>query len=175
MAVGWLCFRAKESRHKPHANQELGGNLSLPCLSHLCWWVLPSLSPLVLAVLFIFAVTGERAQIPWFCSNFPLRKYPWLENVLTVYISSLVLERKWCICFLLYLNTFCCVSGIVWGRKFDLRDSDQGFGALSLLLSLCALPVTCADHLYCTVTCLTLSPVSDSCHSKPFCFYRCIW
>lgn len=36
LAVGRLCFRARESRHKPRLGQELGGDLSL-LLIHLSW------------------------------------------------------------------------------------------------------------------------------------------
>lgn len=90
--VGWLCFRAKESRHKPHLNQKLGGNPRLPVLAHLSWWALPVSQP------------WPSSLSSWYCSSwrdlgscvsiptFTPRKPPRLEHVLTAYISSLVLE-----------------------------------------------------------------------------------
>lgn len=94
--VGWLCFRAKESRHrhKPHLNHELGGNPRLPGVAHLSWWALPVPQP------------WPSSLSSWYCSSwrdlgscvsistFTPRKSPRLEHVLTAYISSLVLETE---------------------------------------------------------------------------------
>lgn len=94
----------------------------------------------------------------------------------------LLVCHLWCqredgifVCFLLHLNTFCCVSGIVCGRKYDLGRQWLGLWGFTLA----AFPTCATCHLHWQPVLHSDLPdtllVSGGCQSRPFRFHRCIW